>query len=194
MRSSFASLVVLSLFALAAMGSASKGNKSDGNESPSASAALTSGDSTEPKVSVSGKTVPNYEYIRATCDNRASGECDEFYGLIPKFTPEDCPKNGGIFTTSFPTPHACPKENLIGTCHYIQSEAGEPGEYVNYYANGPMPAAIARHDCLEQTGSKKEWIDAPAIPAASASHTAAKAPAKPAAKPAAHPSAPAAHK
>jgi len=192
MRSSLSSLAVLSFFALCAMGSASKGQKSDGTDPPAASGTLTSADPTEPKVSISGKAVPNYEYIRATCDNRAAGKCDEFYGMVPTFTPDDCPKNGGVFTTSFPTPHACPKENIIGTCHYIQSAAGEPGEFVNYYANGGVSAAAARHDCLEDTGSKKEWIDAPAAPAASAA-AATKPVVKPAAKPA-HPTGPAAHK
>jgi hypothetical protein len=151
---------------LLATGSGSKG----GTDSDASSA---SSDTSEPKVAVSGKSPPNYEYIRGTCDNPKTGECDEYYGLIPKFAPDECKKEGGVFTISFPTPHPCPKANLVGTCHYVQSKAGDPGEFSNYYANFAKGAAAMKADCNTQVGSSKtEWIDPPAQPAAAASPSA----------------------
>jgi hypothetical protein len=172
-----ASAFGLALLLAFATGSGGKGGTTSDAD---ASATPTSSDPSAPseqKVSVSGKVPPNFEAIRGTCDKPKLGQCDEFYGLIPKFSPDSCKDAGGTFTTSTPSPHPCPKANLIGTCHYEQSKAGEPGQYANYYANHAQGAAALKADCIEPTGSKKEWIDAPA-PAASAS-----APAKSASTP-----------
>jgi hypothetical protein len=144
---------------------------------------------TEPKVSVCGKTLPNYEYIRGTCVNTKKGQCDEYYGLIPKFAPDMCKDEGGTFQTTTPTPVPCPKANLIGTCHYMQSAYGEPGEFASYYSNNAESAAQLKKECTESSTSKTEWVDPPAAASASAApaHQAAKPPvAKPAtsAKPA----------
>src|SRR5262245_27715433 len=120
--STCASAVGLVALLLAAAGS--KPNASAGGDGGTTTKTSADEDLTEPKVSVSGKKVPNYEYIRGTCENvRLTGQCDEFYGLIPKFSPDGCKKDGGNFTTSFPKPNPCPKEKLIGTCHYEQSRA-----------------------------------------------------------------------
>jgi hypothetical protein len=168
----------LGLFFLLALGSGGS-TKTDTGEG--GAAAATNNALGENKVSVSGSTLPNFEYVRATCLKKAEGTCDEFYGLIPKFTPGDCAKDG-VFGLSG---SSCPKEGLIGTCHYPQSKAGEPGEYSNYYANGKTTAAAAKADCLDQHGSgkPKEWIEAPAPPAASAAaSSSAKGPKTPALK------------
>ena len=72
---------------------------------------------------------------------KKAGQCGEFYGIIPKFSPDLCQKDGGNFATSTPKYNPCPKEKLIGTCHYVQSERGENAELQNYYANHPQSAA-----------------------------------------------------
>lgn len=179
-----ASAVGLVLLLLAAAGSKPSGATA-GGDAGTTSTTSSNGDETEPKVSVSGHKVPNFEYIRGTCENiKKDGQCDEFYGLIPKFAPDMCKNDGGNFTTSFPKPNPCPKEKLIGTCHHEQSRAGEPGQYANYYATNARSAAELKKECQDMAaaGAKTEWIDAPAAPAAPASATpAAKTTAKPAA-------------
>src|SRR5262249_9445600 len=97
--------------------------------------------------------------------------------------PDDCPKEGGVWSR---TGAPCPKEGLVGTCHYPQTKQGEPGEYVNFYTNSKESISSAKKECLDQTGGgkPKEWYDAPAPPAASSAPPAASA-GKPAAKPAA---------
>src|SRR5689334_11071759 len=110
--STAASAAGLLLLLVAAAGSKPSDSSAASN---TGSTTTTSSDDvdTEPKTSVSGKKVPNYEYIRGTCENvQKVGQCDEFYGLIPKFSPDGCKKDGGTFTTSFPKPNACPKEKL----------------------------------------------------------------------------------
>jgi hypothetical protein len=178
-----ASALGLALLLAFATGSGGKGGATSDSD---ASASPTSSDPSEPKVSVSGKTPPNFEYIRGTCDKPKTGQCDEFYGLIPKFSPDSCKEAGGTFTTTTPSPHPCPKANLIGTCHYEQSKAGAPGQYANYYANHAQGAAALKAECIDPTGSKKEWIDAPAA-AASAPAQAASLPVAKAAAPGAKP-------
>ncbi|MFO0673637.1 MAG: hypothetical protein U0235_29135 [Polyangiaceae bacterium] len=170
-------LTALAAFALGSAPTSGSNGTTDGGATTTTSAL---GEPTEIKVSVSGKTLPNYEYIRAICDKPKEGTCSEIYGLIPKFTPELCPKEGGTFSLAALGLHGCPKEHLVGTCHYIQSRAGEPGELVSYYANSPE-AKTAKAEC---NGPNQEWIDAPAppparpSPAASAPKAAAKGPAK----------------
>jgi hypothetical protein len=180
------SVAAVGSFFLLALGSG--GTKTDSGEGGSTSASPALGES---KVSVCGKALPNYEYIRATCLKKAEGTCDELYGLIPKFTPTDCPKEGGVFGLSGTS---CPKEGLLGTCHYPQSKAGEPGQFASYYANGKTTAAAAKADCLDQHGGgqPKEWIDGPPAPVASVAPAASSAkpgakPTTPAAKPSAKP-------
>jgi hypothetical protein len=174
--STAASAAGLVLLLLAAAGSKPSGATADADAGTTTTTSAE--DETEPKVSVSGKKVPNFEYIRGTCDMVArEGKCDEFYGIIPKFTPDDCKKEGGTFTTSFPKPRSCPKEKLIGTCHYEQNRSGEAGQFVNFYSTNGSSAAALKADCLEglKVGSKVEWIDAPAAPAPAVSAPAAKA-------------------
>jgi hypothetical protein len=174
----------LGLFALLLLATGSgKGGASTSSSGDADNSSAAATDPTEPKVSVSGKAVPNYEYIRGTCVNAKKGQCEEYYGLIPKFAPDMCKDEGGTFTTSSPTPNPCAKTGLIGTCHYPQSAAGEPGEFANYYANNAQSAAALKKDCTESASSKTEWIDPPAAPAASAAAPAGSAHAAP--KPAA---------
>lgn len=173
-----ASAVGLGVLLLAAAGSKpNAGSGGDGGAASTSSStsatSATDGDPTEPKVSVAGKKVPNYEYIRGTCENvKGTGQCDEFYGLIPKFSPDMCKTDGGKFTTSSPKPNPCPKESLIGTCHYPQSRAGEPGQFANYYASNAKSAAELKADCVGSPSGKTEWIDAPVVAAAPASASA----------------------
>jgi hypothetical protein len=178
----------LFLLLLAALGSKPNAGAGAGGDAGSTTTTSANDDPTEPKVSVSGKKVPNYEYIRGTCENvKKTGQCDEFYGLIPKFSPDMCKTEGGNFVTTTPKPNPCPKENLIGTCHYEQSRAGEPGQFANYYANNPQSAAALKKECVED--HKNEWIDPPAKPVASSPPNASAPPAAKAAttaKPAAN--------
>jgi hypothetical protein len=170
----------LALLLLLATGSAknSASGSSDADNSSSSSS------DTEPKVSVCGKTLPNYEYIRGTCVNTKQGQCDEYYGLIPKFAGDMCKDEGGQYQTTTPTHVPCPRANLIGTCHYMQTAYGEPGQFVSYYSNNAESAAQLKKECNESSTSKTEWVDPPP-PAASASAAPAHQAAKPpAAKPA----------
>jgi hypothetical protein len=156
----------LLLLVLAAAGSKPSGATA-GGDAGTTSTTSADDDLTEPKVSVSGKKVPNYEYIRGTCENvKKAGQCDEYYGLIPKFSPDGCKTDGGNFVTSSPKPNPCPKENLIGTCHYEQKRAGEPGQFANYYASNGQSAGTLKKECVDDHHA--EWIDAPAKPAAPA--------------------------
>ena len=186
-------LNLASAFGLVLLVAAAAGSKSNGTASDAGGATTTSSsDDTEPKTSVCGKAVPNFEYIRGTCDNqRKGGQCDEYYGLTPKFAPDMCKTEGGNFVTTTPKPNPCPKANLIGTCHYKQSRAGEPGQFANYYSSNARSAAALKKECLDSPSNNTEWIDAPVQPAASGapagSNTASAAKAKPAAKPQAKP-------
>ena len=78
----------------------------------------------EGRMTASGKQPPNFDSVLATCNNKKEGKCDEFYGFVPKFSPDDCPKEGGEWQRGGAP---CPKANLLGTCHYPQSKQGEPG-------------------------------------------------------------------
>ena len=181
-------LNLASAFGLVLLVAAAAGSKSNGTASSDAGESTTasSSDDTEPKTSVCGKAVPNFEYIRGTCDNHGkAGQCDEYYGLTPKFAPDMCKTEGGTFVTTTPKPNPCPKANLIGTCHYKQSRAGEPGQFANYYSSNAQSATALKKECLDSPSKTTEWIDAPVPPAAAA--PSASAPAKPAAKPQAKP-------
>jgi hypothetical protein len=168
----------LGLAFLVMLATGSKGSPSADSD---AAATTSSASDSDFKVSVSGRKLPNYETIRGTCDNRSKGQCDEFYGLIPKFSPDSCKDEGGVFQTSTPKPNPCPKANLIGTCHYEQRKTGDPGQFANYYASHGATAAALKKDCLSGDSSKTEWIDAPPPPAPALPAASASAPARPAA-------------
>jgi hypothetical protein len=177
------SFVALTACALLALGSSSPATSS--SSEPAAGDGGKGATTTSSTITSPGRSADK-PWIMATCLKKAAGTCDEFYGLVPKFTPDDCVKEGGLFhrdTDSQPADPECPKSGLLGTCHYKASEGrDQPGQFVNVYSASALKQAKA--DCLEEIpgGTVRVWTEPPAAPAPKAESAKAKPKSAPAAK------------
>lgn len=166
LRSHVASVVGLGVLAVFALGSGK------GSSSSSEGGVATTPVDDKPKIL--GRC------LKKGPDALTKSACEEYYGLVPSMAGDLC---DGEFKKEANL--ACPKDKLVGTCHYKAKKTGDPGSFSHYYP--PVTAAEGK----ECTTLKADWTEAPAAAATTTASAAApasaasappgkKAPAKPA--------------